>query len=293
MLPIKNESKRYHGRDFSAVELTAIRSLIRDNPTTCRTQLSRIVCDMLNWRQPNGNLKQMACRVAMLRMQDDGLIQLPPTSRRNGNGKPYRRRTQQAEPQPQLRLNSALIADLNLELVSKGPLSHLWNEYIDRYHYLRYSPLPGAQLRYFAKTNNQIVALLGFGSAAWKTAPRDLFIGWTSAQRERHLHLVINNARFMILPWVTSPNLASKILAMVQHQLPQDWQKQYGFTPVLIETFVEKQRFHGTCYKGANWICVGETKGRGRDDKFNKVPLPKKTIWIYPIIKGFRRHLCE
>ncbi len=176
--------------------------------------------------------------------------------------------------------------------MTKGAQSHLWNEHIDRYHYLRYSPLPGAQLRYFAKASDQILALLGFGSAAWKTAPRDRFIGWTDQQRERQLYLVINNARFLILPWVKCTNLPSRVLSKTISQLPQDWQKEYGYSPVLIETFVDVTRFHGTSYKGANWTCLGETQGRGRDDKFNKAELTKKTIWVYPIIKGFRHRLC-
>ncbi len=140
----------------------------------------------------------------------------------------------------------------------------MWNEYIERYHYLGYTPLPGAQLRYFVSMDKQILALLGFGASAWQVAPRDNFIGWDHEQRRKGLPLIVNNARFLILPWVQSKNLASKILAMIARQLPINWCERYNIQPVLMETFVEIGRFSGTCYRAANWIHVGQTKGRGK-----------------------------
>jgi hypothetical protein len=281
---------RYCGRDFSASEMEAIRTLIADHPTANRARLSRLVCEALDWRRPGGNLKDMSCRVAMLRMQNDGLIRLPPPQNGNNNGRPYRRRTPQAEPELFPVVGSAgALADLNLELVTGRRQSHLWNEYIDRYHYLGYQPLPGAQLRYFARTGDQVIALFGFGAGAWKTAPRDRFIGWTAEQRQRRLRLVVNNARFLILPWVHCRNLASTLLGMVTRALADDWQQRYNYRPVLLETFVETARFRGTCYKAANWIYLGETQGRG---KLDLEQLPIKTIWVYPLVKHFRRQLC-
>jgi hypothetical protein len=191
---------RYCGRDFSASQIEFIRDLIADHPSAHRARLSRLVCEALDWRRQDGRLKDMSCRVAMLRMQDDGLIQLPPPLTSNNKGRPYRRRTPQAEPELTDVGSAGALADLALNPVTGRKESHLWNEYIDRYHYLGYQPLPGAQLRYMARANGQVLALLGFGAAAWKTAPRDRFIGWTAPQRERRLHLVVNNARFLILP---------------------------------------------------------------------------------------------
>jgi hypothetical protein len=249
---------------------------------------------MFSWRRPDGQLKDMSCRVAMLRMQNDGLIHLPPPRNGNNNGKCYLRRTQQAQPDPVPFITPAhSLTNLCLQPVSDRNQSHLWNEYIDRYHYLGYQPLPGAQMRYFVRNGNRILALLGFGSAAWKTAPRDQFIGWTKEQRKRQLHLLINNARFLILPWVRSKNLASKILAMATRRVADDWQKGYNYRPVMAETFVEIPRFSGTCYKAANWICLGETKGRGKLDRLHKARIPKKTIWIYPLVRNYRKLLCE
>ena len=177
-----------------------------------------------------------------------------------------------------------------LELVEKRQ-SAIWNEFIDRYHYLGYTALAGAQLRYFVKSNGGVVALLGFGAAAWKTAARDDYIGWSTQQRKKNLHLIVNNARFLILPWVHSKNLGSKILSLAARRVASDWQSRYNYQPCLLETFVEKKRFCGTCYKAANWICVGDTKGRGKLDVKNEYKLPVKSVWLYPLCRNFRKKL--
>lgn len=284
---------RYCGREFSAADLSSIRQLIADHPTATRARLSRLVCEQLDLRRDDGRLKDMSCRVAMLRMQDDGFLQLPPPRNGNNNGKPYLRRTPAAQPARLLEAASPKeLGDLHLQLVTDRRDSHLHNEYLERYHYLGYQPLPGAQLRYFVRAAGRIVAVLGFGAAAWKTQPRDIFIGWTAEQREARLHLVTNNARFLILPWVRCNNLASRILGMAARSLAQDWQLHYGYSPVLLETFVELPRFRGTCYRAANWSLLGETKGRGKLDVHNRALLPKKAIWVYPLIKDFREILC-
>lgn len=285
---------RYCGRNFSDLEVDHIRRLIAENPGASRAGLSRVVCEQLRWRRAGGRLKDMSCRVAMLRMQKDGLIQLPPPRNGNGNGRPYRRRTPETQPEffPVVTSVGAL-RDLQLEPVEHPKASQLWNEYIDRYHYLGYQPLPGAQLRYFARANGTVLALMGFGAAAWKTAPRDRFIGWTSEQRHKRLHLVINNARFLILPWIQCKYLASRLLSMVTRRIAEDWQERYGYRPVLAETFVEIPRFQGTCYKAANWIHLGLTQGRGKLDVHHTADLPTKSIWVYPLIKDFRRRLCN
>ena len=194
-------------------------------------------------------------------------------------------------PQPPLSRPVHELPGVHLEPVLSRPDSALWNEYIDRYHYLGHTPLPGAQLRYFARWEDRILALLGFGAPAWKTAPRDRFIGWRPSERERNLQLIVNNARFLILPWVQSKNLASKLLALASRQLPQDWQDRSAYRPVLLETFVETQRFTGACYKAANWIHVGQTQGRGKLDRDHKADLPTKSIWLYPLSRHFRRSL--
>lgn len=284
---------RYCGREFSDTELELIRQLVNEPPSRSRAQLSRVVCRRLSWYKADGGLKEMSCRVAMLRMQADGLITLPAPRNGNGNGRAYTRSTKATDPGLPIDQPVEQLTELRLEIVTDRRTSHLWNEYIQRYHYLGYQPLPGAQLRYVAVSQGQVLALLGFGAAAWKLAPRDCWIGWSAEQRQEHLHLVINNARFLILPWITCRNLASKLLALAARRVAEDWASRYSYRPVLMETFVETQRFAGTCYRAANWTHVGQTQGRGKLDSQHQAPLPVKDIWLYPLDKRFRSSLCS
>ena len=278
---------RYCGRNFTEEELAWLRRTITDRPEASRKDLSVLFCQTANWLKPDGGLKDMSCRLALLRMERDGHLTLPPPKTKHT--KPYKRlRTLWAMEQAEITKKAGEF-ELVLEAVTSRT-SALWNEFIDRYHYLGYKTLPGAQLRYFVKADGQILALLGFGAAAWKTAPRDNYIGWDKPTRRKNLHLIVNNARFLILPWVHSKNLGSRILALACKRLPADWQEQYNYCPVLLETFVEKQRFKGTCYKAANWACVGDTRGRGKlGNKDGEVPI--KSVWLYPLCKDFRNRL--
>ena len=283
--------KRYCGRDFSESELALIRTLISENPTRHRADLSRLTCETLRWYKADGGLKEMSCRVAMLRMHRDGLIQLP--APRCPRPQTRIRISPQTDPQPLL---NQPVHDLPaLQLCRVGPRedSRRWNEYIHRYHYLGYQPIPGAQVRYWVSAGDRLLALLGFGAAAWQCAPRDSFIGWSHEQRQKRLHLVVNNARFLILPWIQSKNLASKILALAARQLSDDWHQRYGYRPLLMETFVEKDRFTGTCYKAANWSYVGQTQGRGKLGPAGKQSVPIKDLWLYPLEKQFRQSLTR
>jgi len=289
----KLSTTQYCGRSFSPEELEIIRRIIAEDPRRTRAHISRLVCKTLSWYKPDGGLKDMSCRVALLRMQKDGLLTLQPPRHAQKKCRPRIQITTATDPRAPITTPVNALPQFQLKLVANQRQSTLWREYIHRYHYLRYKPLPGAQLRYIATSNGQTLALLGFGAAAWKTAPRDNFIGWNSEQRKKCLHLIINNARFLILPWVKSKNLASKLLAMVAKRLPEDWNAHYGYQPVLLETFVESNRFHGTCYKAANWIYIGQTKGRGKLDVHNNAPLPQKAIWLYPLIPTFREILCD
>jgi hypothetical protein len=277
---------RYCGREFTLKELEQISSLIKHNPKFNRTRLSEEVCRMFQWFKPDSKLKDMSCRVAMLRMDKDGLIQLPPSTRTKQPVKTIVF-TSVTDPQKPVLCPVNQLSQLHLKMVTKTT-SALWNEYIERYHYLGHSPLPGAQLRYFITAGEQVVALTGFGAAAWQTAPRDQFIGWNHDQRKKNLHLIVNNARFLILPWIQSKNLASKILSLTTRFLPDDWEKRYNIRPVLMESFVQKDRFAGTCYKAANWTNVGETKGRGKLGPAGKISVPIKDVWVYPLDKKFR-----
>jgi hypothetical protein len=285
-----SSNKRYSGRVFSPQQIEQVRDIIRAHPRASRQQLSYRVCEVFDWRKPDGSLKDMSCRVALLRMYREGLIELPAPRHEVKPCRSFARRTAQAEPGPLLEGTVHELDGLRLAMVDRGA-SALWNEYIDRYHYLGYKPLPGAQLRYFAYAGERLVGLFGFGAAAWKSGPRDEWIGWSRAQRHRNLGVVVNNARFLILPWVRIASLASKLLSMSARVLPVHWEGRYGYRPVLLESFVEAERFAGTCYRAANWSCVGRTQGRGKlgDHRIGQVPV--KTVWVYPLAKNFRAQL--
>ena len=278
------------GRHFSESEIEWIKNQIRSRPDLGRVQLSRLFCLHSGWRKPDGGLKEMSCRVALLRLERNGLIRLPPPKATPATATKIRR-TPQGEPKAPLEIKAGQV-DLAIEPVERNT-APLWNELIDRYHYLGYSRHGGAQMRLFVHAAGHLVALLGFSAAAWRVAPRDEFIGWTDQQRQRHLHLVVDNSRFLILPWVHSKNLASRILSYIARKLPELWQQHYHYRPVLLESFVEKHRFRGTCYKAANWICVGQTLGRGKWDRKNAYDKPVKTIWLYPLDRHFREGLCR
>src|SRR5271155_3157075 len=212
---------QYCGRDFTGGEIELIRELLAASPPLSRYRLSREVCERLHWRRADGGLKDMSCRVVLLKMQADALFTLPPP--RKAKPVPYRRhpdieRAVHAPPIPP----TIDLARLDVELVANKDDSLLWNAYIERHHYLGHQLLPGAQLRYFVRAAGHIVAALGFGASAWKTKPRDVSIGWSSEQRRRRLPPVGNNARFLIPPWVNCRNLASRILALVSRRLAQD-----------------------------------------------------------------------
>jgi hypothetical protein len=278
---------RYCGKTWSEDDIQKIRALITAQPLATRAELSRQVCDVFTWRRPDGGLKDMSCRVAMLRMYREGLIDLP-TPRRVLHRSSGIFISEASDPEPADNLLLAQLADLDLELVAKGPRLRLWNEFISRYHYLGYQVMPGAQLRYFIRAGSRLLGAMGFGGAAWKVAPRDQFIGWTADEREKRLHFVVNQTRFLILPWVRCQNLATKSLAMAKRRLSIDWQDRYGFRPVLLETFVDTTKFRGTCYKAANWTCVGLTQGRSRNDRFHAHDKPVKSIWLMPLVQDFR-----
>jgi Druantia protein DruA len=280
---------RYCGREFSEHEVQWIRQQIGGSSN--RRAISIGFCEQWGWHKPDGGLKEMSCRVALLKMHREGLITLPPAQRRANLAHKHTKRSMFTGERPPIHKKAGAF-DLHLEMVEKGTLK-LWNEFIDRYHYLGYTPLAGAQVRYFVKEHDEPLALLGFSAAAWKTAPRDAFIGWDAESRTQNLHLVVQNSRFLVLPWVRSKNLASRILSIAAKRLPHDWQSRYGYRPVLLETFVEKARFEGTCYKAANWTYLGDTQGRGKLDIHCERKKPVKAVWVYPLTGAFRRHLGE
>ena len=286
-------SARFCGRDFSPGELERIRAIIGQGQV-CRSQLARQVCQEFGWLNAQGRLKEMSCKVALLRMERAGLLVLPPPRARNGNGKrPRPAQHLLALEQTPLTLPAHQLHPLSLVLARTRPERLLYRQIMVQHHYLGYCPMAGAQLRYLLFNGSRLLGGLGFGASAWSLADRDRLIGWSSTQRQRNLHLVLNNHRFLLLPWVHCPNLASRVLGLVCRRLAADWFSHYGYRPVLLETFVQLPRFTGTAYRAANWRYVGLTKGRGKLEKLHQAILPQKAIFLYPLRPDFKEILTR
>ena len=284
---------RYYGREFMTAEMKLLRALIAGPERLNRTALSREFCRRIGWYKPDGGLKDMTARVTMLSMHRDGIIKLPPPTRVSPRAKPI---VFGADTEPhKLPVPETLdeVRPLQVHTVVSGTRQgKLWNEFVARYHYLGYKTLVGAQMRYAVRDRHgSPLAMLGFSTAAWKLAPRDTFIGWTSEQREKNLPLVIDNPRFLILPWIQIPNLGSHILSVVCRRLPKEWSQRYNFTSVLIETFVQIPTYTGTVYRASGWTRVGTTQGRGRYDRYKRCDKPKKDIWLRPLHRNWRQIL--
>jgi transposase len=280
------------GRAFTAEEIAGITALIDEDSSRNRTTIARLACEQFQWKKPDGTYKIQSMRQVLIRMEAEGMIDLPALRKVTvGPARPIAH-TQRTEPRETITLPAGALPDLHLRIAGTPEEVSLWNEYIDRYHYIGYTPFAGAQMRYFVYSGDVVVALSGFSASAWRVAPRDWYIGWSEEKRKANLHLVVNNARFLILPWITSKNLASKILGLIVRRIGDDWHQRYNYRPVLLETFVEKNRFAGTCYKAANWKWVGTTKGRGKKDRLREFKIPQKEIFLYPLAKDFQSILC-
>jgi Domain of unknown function (DUF4338) len=286
---------RYCGRDFSPADIEVITGLAATLPT--RAAIAEAACQALDWRRPDGQTKAMSARVACLRMAADGLITLPPPRRANGNGRiPRHRPAGQGELFETSPVTGTLasLGALTIQPVTTRAGSRTWNDLIATHHYLGYTPLAGAQLRYLVHAGQAgTVAAISFGASAWKCAARDTLIGWDPPAREARLHLITGNARFLILPHVRVPHLASAILGRVTRRLPADWRDAYGYAPVLAETFVETYRFDATSYRAANWIHAGRTQGRGKLDRNHQHALPVKDVYLYPLHRHWQRILTQ
>jgi hypothetical protein len=280
--------KKLLGRPFDSNTLGAIREEIAVAMPAVREEIARRVCRRLDWKSPGGQYQVMSAKVGLLRLHRAGLIELPPPIRGNGNGRRFRDLTVVLPKEKPLRLSIDKLRGFELYPVIGSEQSGLYNELMARYHYLGYTKMAGAQVRYLFCCNDGILGAIGFGASAWKVASRDRFIGWEPSVHEKNLHLVLNNSRFLILPWVSSKNLASKVLSLCARRIPKDFAVSYGYAPVLLETFVEQGRFFGTCYHAANWVRVGETKGRGKKHVYKTPGVPIKDVWLYPLRADFR-----
>ena len=278
------------GRTINSAGVLRIRQLIEDNPSFTRRRLSIELCHLWNWRNAKGRIKDMACRTLLLKLEQKGHIVLPPRKKdpRPAALRPY-------VPHRKDAIDSDLAALRPIKTVNVEPGTEHWKLFsclLDEYHYLGYKTSVGESLKYLVlDRSDRPLACMLFGSAAWKTAPRDTFIGWSREIRQRNVNFLTNNTRFLILPWVRVPHLASHILSLISKKITGDWIKKYNHPIWALETFVDCERFKGTCYRAANWIHLGKTKGRTRSDRFNNIRVPIKDVYLYPLAKNFREAL--
>lgn len=280
---------KYRGREITEADLVSIRDLISRNPTLSRRKLSAELCRTWNWVQPNGALRDMVARGLMLMLHRAGLIDLPPARWCCGNPLIERRK-----PAPALIDRTPIggslgeIQPLEFRQVRRTGEEPLFSALIEEHHYLGYTQPVGEHLKYLIYARGRPVACLAWCSAPRHLGPRDRFIGWTPEARKRNVRLIAYNTRFLILPWVTVPHLASHILGRMAKILPRDWERMYGHPIHFLETFTDPSRFRGTCYVAANWVRLGCTTGRGHNAPTKKRTVPVKEILGYPLTPRFR-----
>lgn len=289
----------FSGRTFPESDIETICEIVHDFPALSINELAKTICELLEWKRPNGGLKSHECRLLLERLQNEGMICLPVLRNTAPHNIPGVKLTSQSNPQPPLSGSVGQWTPLILcQVRADDRFRHsLWTQYIERYHYLGYRIPFGANLRYMVfseKAPDQTLACLLFSSPAWKMAPRDRWIGWSDRQRMQNLQYIVNNSRFLIPPWITIKGLASKILSMCARHLPGDWEAVYGYRPLLLETLVDQSRFRGTCYRAANWIWLGSTQGRGRMDRGHRAHGHSvKDIYVFPLHSQAVKRLCH
>ena len=283
---------RLFGQEFGTGIVSHIREAIAADQGLTRSGLSRQVCEWLNWRTPQGAMRQMSCRKALLALDERGEIALPPS-----RGRPGEHASGQSGVALALSEVRCTLSELGpVELVAvegNSVQSRQWREMFDAYHALNSGPLCGAQQRYLIHSERfGWLGGLAFSAPAWHLAARDQHIGWDSVVRCQNLTKVVANSRFLILPTVEVPHLASHVLGLATRGIASDWVERYGYAPVLLETFVDETHYAGTCYRAANWQRLGETRGRGRNDHSGTADIGRKGVYVYPLCADWRNQLC-
>lgn len=285
--------RRWVGRVFSGDEFRLVQQIVADYPKLSVHELSLTVCELLGWKRPNGRLKGHECRAWLEELSVSGSLTLPTLQRCGPKGPQRIDKTGPIASQTDVCGPVGMLEPLRLDLVRAGSDDSVYfRGWIEQHHYLGYRVPVGANLRYLVRSvDGRTLACLLWSSPAWKMALRDGWIGWSIRQREQNLQYIVNNSRFLILPWVRVSGLASKILSRCARQLPKDWQVHYGYRPLLLETLVDGARFAGTSYRAANWVLLGQTTGRGRMDRQRQATVKQKDIYVYPLCRQVQRRL--
>lgn len=281
------------GRQFSSAELELIREVVKRYPKLSRMELAHTVCELLEWQRTAGGLKARECREFLEVLESQGLVQLPAKH----TTKPVGSRTRvpvsaEGEPAALLQGKVGAFEPIVLESVQSEQQRLLFRELVGRYHYLGHKVPFGAHVRYLFYSGSKVLGCMQFSSPAWRMAARERWIGWDEEARQCNLQRVVNQSRFLILPWVRIANLASVVLSRALHRLRRDWEARYAVEPLLVETLVDESRYSGHCYRAANWIMLGQTAGRGRmDRKHQREGIAPKAVWVYPLVPEAAKRL--
>lgn len=281
----KAKQHRYFGRDISEEDIELIKWIIGTYKNLSRNEIILTVSEALEWTRPeDGTPKAWQCRVCMEGLEREGVITLPAVKGTTNTVVSFMEITP-----PEEAITESV--PITLEIPKGTEENKRWRSYIEQYHILGYKRENGVSLRYLIVSGETELGCMQFSSAAWALEDRDRWIGWSKAEKEMNLRFIANNTRYLLLPWARIPNLASMALGKVARQLQGDWLRTYGYAPALLETFVDSSLYKGTSYRAANWIQVGETKGRGRYDRHHDQALTRKLIFVYPLQKDFREVL--
>jgi hypothetical protein len=289
------ETWRYRGQEISSEQIAFLREFIEAHPTSSRWKLSRQLCEALGWKQANGALRDVVCRGLLLMLERAGHIELPPV-RRHIRGQ---RRTGRPRPEAVLMDTTPLattlkaLGPIDIQPVRRTADEPLFNSLMEQYHYLGYEQPVGEHLKYMVWAGGRPIACMAWSSAPRHLASRDRYIGWSPEARRRNIRFIAYNTRFLILPWIETPHLASHILGHIARRLSQDWERLYGHPIYFLETFVDPERFRGTCYRAANWVLLGRTTGRGKDDQTGRANRSIKEVLGYPLARRFRQLLGQ
>ena len=284
---------RYRGQEIDGEQIAFLREFIRAHPTSSRWKLSRQLCEALSWKQANGALRDVVCRGLLLMLERAGQIELPPVRRL------IRGQCRTARPRPEVVLIDTTplavplqaLGPIDIQQVRRTTDEPIFNSLLESHHYLRYEQPVGEHLKYLARAQERPIACLGWSSAPRHLGSRDRYIGWSAEARRRNIRFLAYNTRFLILPWVAVPHLASHLLSRIARRLSSDWERTYGHPIYFLETFVDPERFRGTCYRAANWVLLGRTTGRGKDDQTNRPNRSIKEVLGYPLTPRFRQLL--
>jgi hypothetical protein len=282
------------GQRFSP-DIGLIEQLLTENPGWGRSRLSVKLCELWDWRAPNGQLKDMACRNLLLRLEKGGHIALPKRQSQSPNGYRNRAPVWVAHPTEPIAGGLRNLTPLRIGVVVNGSeQDRLFRCLLCGYHYLGFANTAGENMKYLVSSRDgRPLACLLFAAAAWKCGARDTWIGWSAPVRERNLHAVANNSRFLVLPWVAVAHLASHLLSRIARRIQADWLVKYAHLLYCLETFVDRSRYRGVCYRAASWRLIGQSAGRGRNDRHHRLSVPAKDIYLHPLARDFRHRLCD